>query len=102
MQKKIAATLREAREAFEDLTQVTTGSRLGSPASAVTIVEPRAGNTQSGDALIHRVQRRMQGHLDHITATLGIDRIEAETLTAGELSALERQVQDYVRQPETR
>ena len=98
----VVISMREAREAFEDLTQVTTGSRLGSPASAVTIVEPRAGNTQSGDALIHRVQRRMQGHLDHITATLGIDRIEAETLSAGDLSALERQVRDYVRQPEAR
>jgi len=98
----VVISMREAREAFDVLRQVTTGSRLGSPASAVTIVEPSTGNIQSGDALIHRMQRRMQDYLDHITRTLGIDRIEAEALTAGELSALERQVQEYVRSPSVR
>jgi hypothetical protein len=98
----IAISMREAREAFEDLSQVTTGSRLGGPSSAVTIVEPRAGSSLSGDALIYRLEHRMQGHLDHITATLGIDRIEAETVTAGELSHLEEQIRDYLRRPDAR
>lgn len=93
----IAISMREAREAFEDLSTVTTGSRLGnSPSSAVTIVEPRAGSSMSGDALIHRTQRRMQDHLNHITATLGIDRIDAETVTAAQLADLEDQVRAYV------
>ena len=91
----IAISMREAREAFEGLSTVTTGSRLGSTSSAVTIVEPRAGSSLSGDALIYRLQRRMQGHLDHITAVLGIDRIDAETITDGELSDLEEQVRTY-------
>lgn len=93
----LAISMREAREAFKDLSTVTTGSRLGgSPGSAVTIVEPRAGSSMSGDALIHRTQRRMQDHLDHVTSTLGIDRIEAETVTAGQLADLEEQVRAYV------
>lgn len=94
----IAISMREAREAFEDLSQVSTGSRLEGPSSAVTIVEPRAGSSLSGDALIYRQQRRMQGHLDYITRALDIDRIDAETVTAGELSDLEEQVRDYNRQ----
>lgn len=93
----IAISMREAREAFDDLSTVTTGSRLGSsPSSAVTIVEPRAGSSMSGDALIHRTQRRMQDHLNHITSKLGIDRIEAETVTAGQLTDLEERVRAYI------
>ena len=98
----IAISMREAREAFEDLSQVSTGSRLGNPASAVTIVEPRAGSSLSGDALIYRQQRRMQGHLDHITGVLELDRIDADTVTAGELSDLEEQVREYIRRPAPR
>ncbi|HSN52368.1 MAG TPA: hypothetical protein VLS87_07540, partial [Woeseiaceae bacterium] len=74
----IAIRMRDARAAFEDLQQLTTGSRLGgSPVTAVTIVEPRAGTSVPGDVRIQRVQRRMQSHLDYVTAQLGIDRIEA-------------------------
>lgn len=92
----IAISMREVREAFDDLAQVTTGSRIGgSPSSAVTIVEPRAGS-QSGDALIHRKQHRMQRHLDNVTTTLGVARLGAENLTAGELSELEGRVKEYV------
>jgi hypothetical protein len=98
----IAISMREAREEFESLSQVSTGSRLGSPSSAVTIVEPRAGNSLSGDALIHRAQRRMQAHLDNITGKLGIGRIDAETVTAGQLSDLDEQVQEYVRRIDAR
>lgn len=98
----VAISMREAREAYEDLSQVTTGSRLGSPSSAVTIVEPRAGSSLSGDALIYRLQRRMQGHLDHITGVLDIDRIDADTVTAGALSDLEEKVREYNRRLEPR
>ena len=99
----IAISMREARAAFEDLTQVsTTGSRLGSPGSAVTIVEPRAGSSLSGDALLYRLRQRMQGHLDHITGALGIDRIDAETVTSAQLSNLEEQVREYNRRPDPR
>ena len=59
-------------------------------------MEPRTGGAQSGDALIHRTQGRLQRHLDRIADTLGIDRIDAETLTARTLADLEEQVQDYV------
>lgn len=93
----IAISMRETREAFADLSQGITGSRLGGrPSAAVTIVEPRAGGSQSGDALIRRTQQRMQRHLDIITATLGVARISADTLTAAELANLERQVQEFV------
>ena len=94
--------MREVREVFDYLSQVTTGSRLGGPSSAVTIVEPRAGSSLSGDALVRRQQHRMQRLLDNITATLGIDDITAETLTAGELARLEERVRDYVDRPPTR
>jgi hypothetical protein len=98
----IAVSMREAREAFQDLSTVTTGSRIGNnPSSAVTIVELRAGSSMSGDVLIHRTQRRMQGHLDHITAKLGIDRIKAETATADQLKDLEDQVRAYVSRLDT-
>lgn len=98
----IVISMREVREVFDDLSQVTTGSRLGGPSSAVTIVEPRAGSSLSGDALVRRQQHRMQRLLDNITATLGIDDITAETLTAGELARLEERVRDYVDRPPTR
>ena len=95
----IAISMREAREAFGDLAQVTTGSRLAnSPSPAVTIVEPRAGSSVSGDAHIYRTQRRMQDHLDYVTSRLGIDRIEAETVTASMLADLEARVEEYVSQ----
>ncbi len=95
----IAISMREAREAFGDLAQVTTGSRLGtSPSSAVTIVEPRAGSSVSADAHIYRTRRRMQDHLDYVTSRLGMERVEAETITASTLADLEARVQDYVRQ----
>jgi hypothetical protein len=44
----------------------------------------------------------MQGHLDHITRELGIDRIDAETVTAGALSDLEDQVREYIQRPVSR
>jgi hypothetical protein len=98
----IAISMREAREAFGDLAQVTTGSRLGtSPSSAVTILEPRAGSGVSVDAHIYRAQRRMQDHLDYVTSRLGMERIEAETVTATVLGDLEARVQDYVSQLQT-
>ena len=92
----IAISMREASEEFENLSQVSTGSHLGVTSSAITIVEPRTGGVQSADVLIIRTQHRMQRHLDRITKTLGIDRIDAETVTAGQLADLEEQVQEYV------
>ena len=98
----IAIRMREAREAFGDLAQVTTGSRLGaSPSSAVTIVEPHAGSSVSGNAQIYRTQRRMQEHLDYVTSRLGMDRIQAESVTASTLTHLDARVQDYVGRLET-
>jgi hypothetical protein len=92
----IAISMREASEEFESLSQVSTGSHLGVTSSAITIVEPRTGVAQSADVLIIRTQHRMQRHLDRITKTLGIDRIDAETVTSGQLADLEEQVQEYV------
>ncbi len=98
----IAISMREAREEFGNLSQVSTGSRLGSTSSAITIVEPLTGQAQSADALIFRTQRRIQRHLDNITGKLGIERIDAETVTAGELADLDEQVQEYVRRMSAR
>lgn len=98
----IAIRMRDARAAFEDLQQVTTGSRLGgSPVTAVTIVEPRAGTSVPGDVRIQRVQRRMQSHLDYVTAQLGIDRIEAEAVSRSTLVDLDARVRDYLARLET-
>jgi len=98
----IAISMREAREEFEKLTQITTGSRLGSTSAAVTIVDPGGGNSLSGDALVHRSQRRMQAYLDNITVKLGIDRIDAETVSAREMANLEERVRNYVQRLEGR
>lgn len=92
----IAISMREVREEFEQLSQVWTGSRLGGTSTAVTIVEPRAGGSQSGDAFIRRVERRMQRHLDIVTATLGVDRIDAHAVTASELADLEEAVRQHI------
>ncbi len=98
----IAIRMRDARAAFEDLQQVTTGSRLGgSPVTAVTIVEPRAGSSVPGDVRIQRVQRRMQSHLDYVTAQLGIDRIEAEAVSRSTLADLDARVRDYLARLQT-
>ena len=98
----LVITMRAAREAFDELSKGITGSRLGGPSSAVTIVEPRVGNSLSGDVLFQRLMRRMQNHLDHVTSLLGIDRIEAESVTAAKLSDLEEQVDEYVRRLDAR
>jgi hypothetical protein len=92
----IAISMREVLEEFENLSQVSTGSRIGGSSSLVTIVEPRAGGSQSGDAFVRRAERRMQGHLDNITAMLGADRVDAQTVTAGELTALQEAVKAYI------
>ena len=92
----IAISMREVLEEFGNLSQVSTGSRVGGSSSLVTIVEPRAGGSQSGDAFVRRAKRRMQGHLDNVTAMLGADRIDAEQVTASELAALEETVRDYI------
>lgn len=93
----IAISMREAREEFRNLSQVSTGSRLGGTSSAITIVEPLSGKAESADALIFRTQHRIQRHLDNVTGKLGIERIDAVTLTAGELADLDGQVQEYIR-----
>ena len=93
----IAISMREVRAAFGDLTQLTTGSRISNnPSSPATIVEPRSGSSLSADAYNRRVQRRMQDHLDYVTSRLGLERIEAETVTAATLADVEARVQDYV------
>jgi hypothetical protein len=92
----IAISMREVREEFEELSRVWTGSRLGGTSSAVTIVEPRAGGSQSGDVFIRRTERRMQRHLDIVTAMLGADRIDAQAVTAAELADLEEGVRQYI------
>jgi hypothetical protein len=93
----MAISMRAARAAFEALQQAVTGSRLGSnPASAVTIVEPRAGTSVSSDVRTHRIQRRMQRHLDYVTSQLGMEEIEAEDVTESMLSDLEVRVEGYV------
>jgi hypothetical protein len=94
----LVISLREVRDALNDRSQVRTGSLLGSQSSAITIIEPRAGgNLSSGDEFMQRLERRMQRYLDHITATLDIDRIEAGSVTAAKLANLEQQVDDYLR-----
>ncbi|MDH3757613.1 MAG: SEL1-like repeat protein, partial [Gammaproteobacteria bacterium] len=92
----IAISMREARKEFENLSQVMTGTRLGDTSSAVTIVEPRAGNDLSVDELNYRIQRRMQRHLDNVTEKLGIERIDAKTVTAAEIEALEASVREHL------
>jgi hypothetical protein len=77
----IAISMRETREAFDDLSKAVTGSRLGGLSSAVTVVEPWAGSTLSADVLIYRLQRRMR---------------------AEKLSDLEERVDVYVRRPDPR
>ena len=44
----------------------------------------------------------MQRHLDNITATLGVERLDAETVTTGELARLGERVRDYVEQVDER
>lgn len=92
----IAISMREAHDEFDSLRRDMTGSRVGATSSAMTIVEPRAGGTVSGDAFYHRAQRRLQAHLDNVTGMLGIQRLDAETVSAGELANLEDQVRDYL------
>jgi hypothetical protein len=97
----IAISMREAREEFDNLRRDLTGSRLGTTSSAMTIVEPRAGGTMSGDAFYDRAQRRLQAHLDNVTGMLGVERLDAETVTAGELANLDDQVRDYLGRTDT-
>jgi len=98
----IAISMREAAQEFEDLLQVTTGSRLGRTSSSVTVLKPRDGTSLSSDVLIRSMRNRMQLHLDNVTGELGVAPIDAATVTARELADLEEQVQEYVRRAGTR
>ena len=91
----IVLRMRLVRDDYESMIESSTGSRMGSPISAVTIVRPRAGTSMSGDAYYGQVHRRMQKHLDHITATLEIEPVNAD-LVVDELADLERQVDAFV------
>jgi len=93
----IAISMREALEEFENMPQISTGSRLGNDSSAITIVDPRPGSTSSVDALVRRAQLRLQRHLDRITETLGIDGIDAKRVTLADLEDLEVQVSEHLR-----
>jgi hypothetical protein len=93
----IAVRMREVREDFELLREGggATGSRTGSSSSPVIIVKPRDGSGMSMDAYYRQIRLRMQGHLDFIAKTLGIERVDA-SLTEAEVRELEAQVMTYV------
>lgn len=97
----IAISMRQASREFEDLSQVTTGSRLGRTSSAVTVLKPRDGSSVSSDVIIRNIRERMQAHLDNVTAELGIARIDAATVTDSDLVSLEEQVWEYVGRVDT-
>lgn len=97
----IAVSMRAAREEFDKLSRVSTGSRLGNSVSPITIVEP-GGASMSIDVLNRHIRLRIQGHLDRITAKLGIERIDAKTVTARELANLEEQVQVHLSRMDNR
>jgi hypothetical protein len=44
----------------------------------------------------------MQDHLDYVTSRLGVEPLEAETVTAATLADLEARVQEYVGTLDTR
>ncbi|MCK5325391.1 MAG: SEL1-like repeat protein [Woeseiaceae bacterium] len=87
--------MRLVRGDYESMIESSTGSRMGAPTSPVTIVRPRAGTSMSGDAYYGQIHRRMQKHLDHITATLDIEPVNAD-LAVDELADLERKVDAFV------
>ena len=97
----IAISMRQASREFEDLSQVTTGSRLGRTSSAVTVLKPRDGSSVSSDVVIRNIRERMQIYLDNVTAELGIARIDAATVTDSDLVSLEEQVWEYVGRVDT-
>lgn len=98
----LVISMREVRDAFDDRSRMSTGSLLGGQSSAITIIEPHESGNLSGDEFMRRLERRMQGYLDHITATLGINRIEAGSVTAIKLASLEEQVDAYLSRPDAR
>ena len=93
----IAISMREALEEFEDLTQGSTGSRLGNNSSALTIVDGQDGSSSSADGGDRNARMRLQGHLDRITHALGMERIDGDTVTAAELEDLEASVREHLR-----
>ena len=94
----IAVRMREVREDFDLLHGGggSTGSRTGTSSSPVIIVKPRDGGSgMSMDAYYRQIRLRMQGHLDFIAKTLGIERVDAG-LTKTEVEDLEAQVMAFV------
>jgi len=55
----LVISMREVRDAFDDRSQMRTGSLLGGQSSAITIIAPNEGSNLSGDEFLRRLERRM-------------------------------------------
>ena len=91
----IVLYLRLAQRDYEAIAEGMTGSRIGGPNSAITIVRPGDGKSMSADVWHQQLRRSLQKNLDRVTTILDVPRLDA-SLTEDELDGLEQQVMEYV------
>ena len=91
----IVLALNLARQEREQLREGTTGSRLSTTSSSVTIVDPQSGSAISGSEFERRIKARIKLRLDYITKVLGVAELDAE-LSNSEFEALAEQVDEYL------
>lgn len=91
----IVIVMRLLEKDLGDLKENSTGSRLASRSTSLTIMDPATGRQMSADYYRNRVLRIAQLRLNFIAAKLGIESIDAE-LSANEITALWDQVNEHV------
>jgi hypothetical protein len=91
----IVLALGIAREERKLLDTKSTGSRLSSNSSPVTIIDPRTGVTMMRSHYFGRVESRIRLRLDFITRTLDIEPVEPD-LSDREFEALAAKVDAYL------
>ena len=73
----------------------TTGSRLGTSSSPVTIIDPQTGVSTTAARYESRIRKTAQARLDFVTARLDIDELDAD-LSKDEIDALWQRINDFL------
>ena len=86
----LALALGHLRHERHELSSGSTGSRLTSGSSPITIVDPRTGQPMTRENYVARIEQRMQMRIDFIAEKMGIDSVDARMT--------DREFEDFVDQ----
>lgn len=91
----IVIVMKMLEEDLDRLNVETTGSRITSRSSLVTMIDPQTGSPISADIYRERIRRTLQSRVDFITEQLDIDRLDAD-LSSAEINDLWARIGEQV------